>query len=410
MPVSHNRSSTDPGRKLGKTVAPHLFGLPKAEFDALLDELVQPSNKSPALPERVPHLGFRVDDLAIDIWQPGGGERSTKMVAYQLSCLHIAALNTFYLHVGSTCRVHLPRRAGGVVRINGVVAACSHISRQIHQVIIRFREPIDLREIVEIDVLSQTNGLKPVAPESLVGRVVLATDCRFQAANIRDIFSKTQVRLDVVNDPTKVLDACRTDCGALLCDEQLETADGKSLLSVARDIGISVPLIAMSADSSSEARLRIRAAQPDGFVSLPATSESLIGAVSEFLTAKPGGVSSAGNCSSLDENSPLFEQSEQYAEALQAWGADLQKAFQANDLNGARAVAIRIIATAPNLGFGQIAELATTFVKSVAGSMSLAESSRDLSALANACRAARRRKAPADAQSPSEQSKPAAAA
>lgn len=367
------------------------LGLGQSELQLVLDELDRHEPDAAIRKRDSSRLAFRLMSVNAEITQPGGSGRSVQVATRNISQNNVCFLHSSYLHESTPCVLHLPRIVGEPRRAKGVVVGCRHISRHIHEVDIAFKDPIDVREHIEIDVLSQSFGRDRVDPASLVGSLLLVSECRFQSAALQAMLSSTKLTVTHVPDMQQTLSkASSGSYDIVLCDLEFCGVVATELTRQIRAAGQACPILVMSPDTSSTARQRVRSSGADGFVALPPTPEALLGTLAEFLSHnRDRGRSSGEIRTTLPQDSALRNEANAFVTALAGFRTELQAAANKNDAEAVRSITLRLVASAGLLGFEPIAAAASSLVHALAATMSVQESSKELAALLSACAAAR---------------------
>jgi CheY-like chemotaxis protein len=382
------------------------LGLSRADLDALLDDL-DPAAKSEWVP-------FRHDAVVLEVSEPGGGQRRMSVASRGISRTSLSLLHSSFLHTGTPCLVRLHNRAGRPAAVHAHVVSCRHVHRTVHEVELAFREPVNVRDYVEIDAISQSFGRARTDPASLKGRLLIMTDCAFERAALEGMLGATA--LTTAHAPTAEAGlAAAPDHDVVLCDCALGGGpEAEAFLERSRAACIVTPVVMMSADTSPALRERVRRGQADGFLTLPLTHEVLHSALAEFLhQARERGLGQDGLTTSLPDGSPMLPAADGYAAALPALAVELRDAAQAGDVDAVRKRCLRLLAAAGPLGFTPVADAASAAVKALAATASVTESWREVGVLIARCRSARPRSgappAAAPAAAPSTPNVPGAA-
>jgi hypothetical protein len=117
----------------------------------------------------------------------------------------------------------------------------------------------------------------------------------------------------------------------------------------------------------------------------------LLRALAEFLLADEAGTCLSGPYySSLPANSPLAHLADKFADDLKAIGMEIETRARARDVMGVRRRCLKIISSAPALGFTPVAKLAEAALAALDASMSIDESAGPIGVLIVACQSVRR--------------------
>lgn len=97
--------------------------------------------------------------IRLRIRHPGGSESLYIVLPYNLSVSGVGFLHGGYLYPGSTCHAELIVAGGERRWIAGKVARCSHMSKKIHDVGVKFDDLIDPRWCYDAAFDSQHNDV-----------------------------------------------------------------------------------------------------------------------------------------------------------------------------------------------------------------------------------------------------------
>lgn len=317
----------------------------------------------------------------------GDGLQSEFSVACRdLSKGGISVLHRSFLHTGTRVVMRLPTVTGKLATIPGVVCRCRHFQGLIHEIGIKFNEPIDVNEFVELDPLADCFSLERVDPETLRGCVVHVEDSELDQRIARHHLRQTQLRLRTAPTVAEGLAVITEGCDLVLCDYDLPDGTGADLLAGLAERGIKLPSIITTSDIAALTRRGLRQVNANAFLAKPIKPDMLMRAIAEFLAMNR----SAGPLScTLSPEDPAMPLAEAFVQEMRRLAGDLDRAIGEADAVKARRICLRIAGTAPSVGFQGIADLAGTAAKDLAGSASTAESMAPIRALMSACERAK---------------------
>ena len=219
---------------------------------------------------------------------PGGSVVNYLVRPRNLSRRGVGFLHGNFVHIGSRCQVHLLRLDNRPQAINGTVARCQHVDGLVHEIGVRFDEPIELAHFLTRpgDALPVENQGESVELPKLAGTVLYVDNSvdgqellRFQLGNLG-------VEMTVAADALEATEALRRRQFDLIITEiWLPGMTGPELVGMLRGDGHTGPIVALTSDDSGKTREEaLKSGYTDVF-GKPYTLEQLI----QWLTPHLGG-------------------------------------------------------------------------------------------------------------------------
>ena len=364
------------------------LGISARELASILDELDEQGNSAGAKRHRdFVRWTFRQVSIPIELNQPDGSRVSVKVACRNLSRGGMSILHNSYWHSGTRCTVLLPHNSGRKVPVVGFVTRCRHVRGMIHEVGIRFEEPIDTNEYVDLDPFSDRFSLERVKPEDLSGCVLQIDDSPMDQRLVRHYLRQTQLRIRTADTAEEGLEKAReTIDDLILCDYHLADMNGVEVIEHLREEGVNTPVIMVTSDTNSLTKERMSQVQADAFLAKPIKADVLLRAIAEFLVINK---ETDQFVCSLPKDDPNITLAEEYIDQLHDYANRLEKLITTEDAMAARSICLQIKGTCPTLGFEGIGTLAEEAEISLAASMSVSESLKQLRPLVAACQRAR---------------------
>lgn len=380
QPLQHRRINT--------------LGLTRAELDAIYKMLEQPQAAGAAPRRNSARLEYHDESLPIDIVQPGGGQTHVLVACRNLSRNGLGFLHSSYLHVGTQVVVHLTNAANMPVRLRGSIVRCRHVTRHIHDVGVKFSTPLNVRDFVHLDSLSQTFSCENVDPSKLKGTLLIVAEYKIELACMQSMLRDTALEFLGAATIKDGLEQAVKGVDMVMCDHQLPDGTGIEFMRKIRDAGVGCPVVIMSADHTPEVRTTIRNASASGFLAKPLDRDTLLRAMAEFLllsNEREGG--QLQTYSTLPANSPLGDLANDFVNDLHTSAVTLDEAAKKGNLEDVRKICLRIAGSAPALGFEMISKAAIHVNRGLTETMSVEESMGRINTLIIACRSVRKRTA-----------------
>jgi CheY-like chemotaxis protein len=398
------------------------LGLGKTELEAILESLdAEGAGKGTARRESS-RLAFRINGVPLDITQPGGGQTRIHVAGRNLSRSGLGFLHSSYMHPGTTVTALLPHRNLGPQKIEGTLVRCRHVTRHIHDCGVRFKQPINLRDYMDLDAQTQAFSCEKVDAASLKGAVLIIAEYRIEASCIESMLLDTALDVSVADNLVDGFDLAVKGADLILCDYAFQSGSGTAFIDKARSAGVRCPILIMSADASPQVAAAVRDAHATGFLPKPIEKSTLLRALAEFMLSSGRADTETGHVmTTLPADSPLLGLAEKFVEDLKKVAGEVESLAKADDVEAIRRQVLRVAGAAPALGFDPVARLGNDLLKALAATMAVSESLVQLNTFVSVCRSAQRRPpgeappakpdaAPAPAGAPAPAAKPHAPA
>ncbi len=239
------------------------------------------------------------EGLVVRIHHPGGSVANFLVRPRNLSRTGLGFLHGSFVYTQTPCSITLPAIEGPAIRIEGHVVRCCHVKSNVHEIGLRFDEPIALDRVVPI---GRYADLKAKSPPKLCGRVVCLDDNIDDREFGRFLCEAIGLRCEPAQTVEQVVARVRQHhLDLVLADPNLSDKHGKELVGVIRRAGFTGPMIAMTADDSEGATRRVIQAGFSGVLVKPFTQDTLEQLVRQCL---PG----ASESQQVDQAPPLWSE------------------------------------------------------------------------------------------------------
>lgn len=382
-------TASRPAKPARPQEAPCTLRLSPMEVERVKRELEAESAGAASTKRVFQRWALDVRSVRMEVQHPGGASTNLNYVPRNLSREGIGVLHSSFVYAGTRCTVFLPHPTRGEVPVVGTVVRCRHFRGKVHELGVKFDQPIDVREFVGADDAEGCFTLENVAPESLAGGVLLVEPGAMDRALIRQHLKDTNVTVTSVESAAEALKRAAEGYDLVVAALKLPDGDGLRLLEDLRNAGLLAPYLLLCGPDTTDAdRERIRGAHPDGVLAKPVAAKAMLAAVGEFLIVrgKDLGGSGAAVYSTLSSRDPLAMHVPEYVHNLRVLGDQLSKALSALDAGECRRIAAQIQGSAPTFGFGATAEAAGQALSALQATSSLGESSAAFRRLIAACR------------------------
>lgn len=359
---------------------PNTIGLRQKELNMLFDAMDRRSMVGAAARAHA-RWPFRHTSVSVTIAHPGGSTAELRLACRNLSATGVGFLHSGFIYTGSKVMVHLP--VGDATRtVPGQLVRCDHIRGVVHEIGVRFDEPIDLREVVQPDPLEQCFSLERVDPASLRGVLIYAEASGMDQRIVGHYLRETGVRLRTADSCEKAMALAKQGCDLLLVDTTLPDGSGTDLVHMVRAEGVSAPVIMVSAAAAGAIRDEIRAAKASAFLAKPFDQTTLLRALAEFLT--DAGPQDDPKLAVAGEDLRAM-----FSQQLSGYADRVEKAAAENEAMEVYVLAVQLKGLAPAMGLSKLADKAERVAASLSANMNLDIVAMQIRDLAAECRAGR---------------------
>jgi CheY-like chemotaxis protein len=191
---------------------------------------------------------------------PGGSVANYLVRPRNLSRHGIGFLNGNFVHIGSRCQIHLLRLDKRAQAVSGTVVRCQHVDGLVHEIGVRFDEPIELADFLT----SQTQALMTAACDasegqtvevpSLSGRVLYMDRSTDDQELLRLNLQQLGVELFAASDALTAVDILNHQSVDLIITElSVPGLTAPEFVDLLRAGGYSGPIIALASEAGAEA-------------------------------------------------------------------------------------------------------------------------------------------------------------
>lgn len=358
-------------------------------LSALMDELDEMSGRA-ASRRNHSRLEYRKHAIEVEVYQPSGGSVGFCVACRNISRGGLSVLHSSYMHVGTKCRVKMKHKISGDKWIMAQVVQCRHVTGRVHDVGLKFTKEIDVNDYVRLDPLSEVFSLERIAPEMLKGRVLLVTGSDIDRKLIEVYLSETSLRMVHVAGYDEIIPQLAEPYNAVICDFDMDAKAARQAVQALRAAGQSLPVIAVSGDTSVSARDAIREARASAFVPKPVERQALLRALAEFIILnRSGGETDVPATPTTEADPSLKALAEIFSQDLQNFAEDIQRCVAESDERNLRYICARIRGTGPLLGHANVADAAGKVLAELDDNPSLSGASEAINTLVSLCRQAK---------------------
>jgi CheY-like chemotaxis protein len=267
---------------------PNSVNLRTPALDSLLDKFDTPQRKATGsiVNRNFVRWPYRRESVEVKVVHPGGNLVSIRVACRNISRGGLSVLHNSFLHPGSECRVMLTHPTKGLVETPGTVVRCQHRSGVIHELGISFSDPINVKEFLQTDPLSNTFSLERVNPSDLHGRLLLVDPSAADRSILKHFLRETALEVESVSSMAEVVLACDS-ADVILINSEVPDGDLSTVLSTLRECRYDGPVILTVPDASPETRARLTGVTAQAILVNPITQNLLMRAIAEVLIVDP---------------------------------------------------------------------------------------------------------------------------
>jgi chemotaxis family two-component system response regulator PixH len=304
---------------------------------------------------------FQQSAIRMEVRHPSGAQSTLLYACRNISSGGISLLHSAYMHVGTRVIVHVPKPGGntGLIAAPGQVVRCRHVRGSVHEIGVKFDQPVEIREVLDLDPLEGRFTLEQVDPDKLRGTLLHVEDSVTDRRLVRHFLRETQLNVIAVESAQEAFKRLGEGFDAVLCDYLLAGGTGADVCLELRQKDIRVPVILTSADSTREVKDAVRACQADAFLAKPFTRELLLRALAEFLLVSRVGTDRSGALyTTLGPDDPMRQMVPEFITEAQALGKRLRALTEPAQLEEAIRVCVQLKSGSAPMGFERLAQTA----------------------------------------------------
>jgi CheY-like chemotaxis protein len=357
-----------------------------AELQKLHEEL-EASSRGNSHARKCIRLDYLQMSVRVEMHQAGGSAVTLQYAARNISSEGLGILHNSYVHPNTRCIVYLKHRDGREVPIEALAVRCRHVKGLIHEVGLRFKSSINVRDFLTVDPMEGSFILEHVDPTKITGSMLHIDDSPMDRRLVRHFLAETSLNIVSVENSKTALERVSEGFDVIVVDNDLEGMNGIELVQTMRAQGVAVPIIMLTADTRPSAKEGARAARVSALIPKPTSKPLLLQALAEFLIVSNDRPAETGGAvvSSLAAGDPTFKFVPEFVEELKLFAEKITKAIVTEDIATTRRICYQLKGAAPALGFVSLGESAAAAMVALDATNSLAESGKQLRQLVGMC-------------------------
>jgi CheY-like chemotaxis protein len=371
----------------------------------IIESLDRQSAGLPADERRAqPRINYqRQAGMVVEMQHPGGSMETYLVRARNLSRNGIAFLHGGFVYQGTPCSLMLMTKGGNLKKIEGQVRRCQHVRKHIHDIGVRFDEPIRLREFVPEELLTGEEVEISQELPRLRGSILHVEDSVSDQELMRYHLTNLGVEVRTASDGLAALDlAASARFDAVLTGLCLPALSGTELAVCLRSQGFTGAIIGITADERAEARSDALGQGCTRVIIKPYSFKDLADLLAEYLPPATG-AASPGAClpSELWGDRRMQPLIRSFVQRLEPQVRQMQQLLQADKTDLAfQKLCLDVKGSAGGYGFPGISQAAQGLLELVAANAASERLRRqldELAALVGSAAAFLSRQSPGDA-------------
>ncbi|MFA6045265.1 MAG: PilZ domain-containing protein [Phycisphaerales bacterium] len=273
--------SVSPADERGRPNSLNLRGKAMESLLEMLDACERPSSR-----REYSRWQFRRESIEMRLVQ-SGGSTNIKVLTRNISRGGLSLLHNNFMHPLTRCEVSLPHPVRGKVLVPGRVIRCVHRGGVVHEVGVRFDQPVDARYIADVDPLDNQFSYAEPPTDQLSGTCVLVSHSPEDGSMVRQALGDTTLSFASF-DSVAVAAPILFGADLVLLATDLPESTPKQSVGALRDTGFGGGIVLLAPDREPRTRLAVLAAPADVILVKPFEGRELLLALAECqLIAKP---------------------------------------------------------------------------------------------------------------------------
>lgn len=215
--------------------------------------------------------------MIIEVFHPGGTNSNYLVKPRNLSSHGIGFLHGSFLHSGTECHVWVRTTAGSLVCVTGAVARCQWITGRVHEIGVKFDEPITLEDFLTPSTHLTDNAPLSTELPTIEGRLTYVCDDPKATESIAPL-AGMGLHTRVVGTVQQTIDQLTEQAPDVLLIDMVGGPDANTeAISALRATGFTGPILAMCApDEEAEVTAAWRRAGANAMIFRPLTYDNFI--------------------------------------------------------------------------------------------------------------------------------------
>lgn len=262
---------------------PNSLGISQAVLDALLERLETTSRSQAAVARGAVRVPFRRLSVAFTVLHSDGTAAHMTVACRNLSRGGVGILHAAYMHVGTSCQVHLPRSGRPDATVPGVVVRCRHVGGRVHEIGVKFHELIDPKDYVSATPEDVRRVLDSIKPAEFSCKVMLWIADDATRRNITRLLTGTRATV-IEHDVRKTEPPQGDRADVMICELPPENADVSETLVRLAEFSQGAPVVMVAGARDTKTKARLAQFLPDSTIFLPLELVGICRSMAEAIT------------------------------------------------------------------------------------------------------------------------------
>jgi AmiR/NasT family two-component response regulator len=256
------------------------LAIDQAVLDALSARIEQPQGNAAAAARSSVRIPYRRISVRMSILHADGTAASILVACRNLSSGGIGLFHSSYMHVGTPCAIALPRQGKPEAVVRGTIVRCRHVGGRVHELGVRFFQPIEPRDFIETtpqDVRAVLAAIRPAEFTAALAMVVVNDSARRE---LERALAETRAKVHLLKPDAT---ANGTPCQCLIAELADLRPTPNALLRLAELSG-GAPVVLVAADNSRETEQRLQEFPCSGILTPPFTASNVARTLTAAIT------------------------------------------------------------------------------------------------------------------------------
>jgi CheY-like chemotaxis protein len=329
--------------------------------------------------------------LIVRMRHPGGTTANYLVRTRNISNRGIGFLHGSFVYSGTSCTVVLRTLEGKAESVEGSVVRCHHLRGRIHDIGVRFAQPIRLRHFVVSIIPSTSNAEQSVELPRFRGRVLYVENSPSDQDLLKFYMDSLGVELHIASDGLEAMErADSTRFDLVITAIWLPAMSGTEVAASLRQSGYTGPIIALTADDRTETRAQAMDSGCTSILMKPYRLEELVQALGQHLPRTPLPNEQPALLSELWDKEPMRPLIRKFLDRLDGHMRQIQQAVTSSGpTHLLQKLCMDLKGSAGGFGYPQISGAAQKLLELAGKETDLEPLGTQVAALARLCHAAR---------------------
>lgn len=265
------------------------LGVEGRAYDILLHKLdtlgaSAEGSESPPDPRRIDtRLAFTEPLVRVQIEDERRSKREIVLACRNISQGGVGLLHSSFMYPGTLATVFLRRTDGTSPGLKGKVVRVQHRGGVVHEIGVSFDKDINPRDYINTDFTQAAPMFERVAPERLLGEVVVIASDPALVSLTRAMLRGTGLKLRFAETVAEALEACHKAVDMVLVELDFDKMSGPELVKKLRTNGLQRPVGIIGDPVEGLGLSLVRVCGADALVRTPLSEDGLLRVLGDFI-------------------------------------------------------------------------------------------------------------------------------